>query len=229
MRPASQYTLDLPLVPSYETADFVTAPSNEMAFRCVTQPESWPQPIAVLVGEEGVGKTHLAHILSTHSNARFITAEMLGAAPADALAEGASVLILDGLETVAARGQQAQAALAQLINHVRATGTPALLLTSRVAPARIAWALPDIASRLAAAWQLRIDAPEDAMLAALLHKAFADRQLRVGEDVIAYLVKRIERSGHAVRTTAAALDAAALTQARAITMALARQIMNPGQ
>lgn len=225
MPSAPQYTLDLPVSPRYALEEFVVAPSNAVAFQLVTHPESWPEPVAVMVGEAGVGKTHLAHILAMHADARFITAEMLGHAPADALAEGAGLLILDGLETVAERGEGAEAALAQLINYIRAQGRPALLLTAQQAPARIAWALPDVASRVSAAWQTRIAAPEDAVLLAMLRKAFTDRQLRISEEVIAYLARRIERSGHAVQWVVARLDRAALAQGKAVTLGLVREVL----
>jgi chromosomal replication initiation ATPase DnaA len=57
-------------------------------------------------------------------------------------------------------------------------------------------------------------------------KLFADRQLRISEDLIAYLLLRIERSFAAAQDIVAALDRAALAGQRAVTVRLARDLLN---
>ncbi len=56
----------------------------------------------------------------------------------------------------------------------------------------------------------KLDAPDDALLAALLVKHFADRQVAVPPGLIDYLVPRIERSSAAAEAVVAALDRAGL-------------------
>jgi chromosomal replication initiation ATPase DnaA len=56
-------------------------------------------------------------------------------------------------------------------------------------------------------------------------KHFADRQVQVAPDVIAYLVSHMERSLAAVAEIAAALDEAALSRHGAITIRLANQVL----
>ena len=93
--------------------------------------------------------------------------------------------------------------------------------------ARAAWRppLPDLASRLAATPTLTIADPDDALLAAVLAKAFADRGLRVAPGVADYVLARIERRFAAVHAVAAALDAASLAAARAVSVPLARAVL----
>ena len=67
--------------------------------------------------------------------------------------------------------------------------------------------------------------PDDALLAALLVKQFADRQVRVEPEVVDFLLRRIERSFAAAAEIADRLDRMALHAQRAITIALARQAM----
>ena len=59
-----------------------------------------------------------------------------------------------------------------------------------------------------------------------LVKLFVDRQLRVGEDVVSFLLARMERSLDAAQRIVAALDAAALTGRRNITIPLARRVLD---
>ena len=99
------------------------------------------------------------------------------------------------------------------------------LYTSRQAPKLWSCALPDLRSRLLTAWQVAIGAPDDELLAALLVKQFADRQLRVDAGVVSFLVPRIERSFAAVRELVRALDRASLRARRPLTMPLARLVL----
>ena len=63
-------------------------------------------------------------------------------------------------------------------------------------------------------------------IAALLIKLFDDRQLRVSDGVVEFLLARMERSFEAARRLVTALDEAALTNRRNITVPLARQVLD---
>jgi chromosomal replication initiation ATPase DnaA len=67
--------------------------------------------------------------------------------------------------------------------------------------------------------------PDDALLAAVLVKHFADRQLRVAPEVFSYLVARMERSFAAAAAIAARLDRLALETRRPVTVKLAREVL----
>jgi chromosomal replication initiation ATPase DnaA len=100
-----------------------------------------------------------------------------------------------------------------------------LLLTARQAPGSWRPVLADLGSRLRAAAAIGIDPPDDALLSAVLAKHFADRQVRVASDVIAYLVRRMERSPAAAKEIVAALDRAALSRRGAITIPLTNEVL----
>jgi chromosomal replication initiation ATPase DnaA len=119
-----------------------------------------------------------------------------------------------------------EAALFHLINRSAETRAP-LLLASREAPARWPVALPDLASRLRATLAVGIAAPGEGLLAALLAKHLADRQLRVAPEVQAWLLARLPREAAAIAEAVARLDAAALAAGAPVTRALARAVL-PG-
>jgi chromosomal replication initiation ATPase DnaA len=100
-----------------------------------------------------------------------------------------------------------------------------MLLTAQEPPAWWPGLLPDLRSRLVAAPVVAVAAPDDALLAALLVKLFADRQLAVGEDVVLFLVRHMERSFEAARRLVANLDTAAIRNHRGITIPLARGVL----
>ena len=86
-------------------------------------------------------------------------------------------------------------------------------------------ALPDLASRLRAVTAVGLTLPEDELLAALLARLIAERQLRVDEAVQAYLLARLPRSGAALREAAARLDRASLALGRRVTRATAAIVL----
>ncbi|GGE06594.1 hypothetical protein GCM10011529_11230 [Polymorphobacter glacialis] len=106
-----------------------------------------------------------------------------------------------------------------------ATAAAPLLFTARRLPKFWAHSLPDLASRLAATPLVRLEDPDDALVAAVLEKRFADLGLRVGHEVIVYLVMRIERSFAETAEVVAALDALSLAERRDITVPLARELL----
>ena len=118
-----------------------------------------------------------------------------------------------------------EAGLFHLINAVRAAGTH-LLLTARRFPSAWGVRLPDLASRLKAPPVVEILEPDDLLLAGVITKLFADRQVEVEPHVVQFLVRRIERSLSTAIAVVERLDRAALEQKSRITRALAAETVN---
>jgi chromosomal replication initiation ATPase DnaA len=97
-------------------------------------------------------------------------------------------------------------------------------MTARSAPASWRIEIPDLASRLRALPAVALDAPDDALLRAVIVKLFADRQLAVEESLVAYLVTRIERSFAAARAAVEVLDREALRLKRPVNRTLAGEL-----
>ena len=104
-----------------------------------------------------------------------------------------------------------------------------LLLTAQAPPARWPLSLPDLASRLRLAPAVALGLPDDTLLAALMLKLFADRQIAVAPEVPAYVVPRIERTFAAVASLVDALDRAALAEGRPVTVPLVRAVLALGE
>ncbi len=100
-----------------------------------------------------------------------------------------------------------------------------LLLTARGLPAEWGLSLPDLVSRVSAAGFVRIAPPDEALMAGLLVKLFADRHIRAKPALVAYITRRIERSFLAAERAVAALDRAALAQRRPVGVRLAAELL----
>lgn len=215
---ATQLALDLRHRAAMGREDFLVSPSNEKAVAWIDRWPDWPGHALVLVGPPGCGKTHLGHVWQEQAGARPYHADILSASAG----LNAPVFVDD----VDDPGRDEE--LFHLFNAAGATGAAGsfVLFASRTAPARWENRLPDLKSRLAAAPNIQIQAPDTPLIAAVMMKLFADEQMDVGADVLDYLVNRMERSFEAARTLAERLNNASLATRRGITIPLAREVFD---
>lgn len=203
--------------------DFLVAPCNGEAVAWIDRWPDWPGAALVVAGARASGKSHLASVFAARTGGRFVTPEALVATPPAELAVAGVPLILDDAEAAAGRRDTEQA-LFHLLNHLAPT-RGRLLMTAAEPPARWPVELRDLSSRLKAVPVATVGSPDDALIGALLVKLFADRQLQVTAEVIPYMVARMERSFAAARDLVAIVDARALAERRAVTLALVRETM----
>lgn len=217
--PERQLALDLPHDVSMSRADFLIGKPNEAAARLIDAFPDWPNPVVLLIGPAGSGKTHLAGIWRSASGAMVIEASKVGADAIDQMPMHGRVLVED-----IDRSTIDEAGLFHLLNLVRERGGHALL-TSREPVSDLRVALPDLVSRLRAALPAVLLTPDDDLLSRVIRKLFSDRQLSVDPSVIEYLGRRMERSFAAAGRLVAELDSAALEERRPITRQLAASVL----
>ncbi|NBB63864.1 chromosomal replication initiator DnaA [Pseudomonas sp. ODNR1LW] len=211
--PTSAEQLRLPLERPVASEAFVISDSNAEAVRVLTR---WPDgagPVLALYGPAGCGKSRIAADW----------AERLGALPLNG-AEAAMVdpLELEGRPILLDNARDADdESLFHLINLAH-SGGGALLLADREPPRAWTAELPDLRSRLDAVRTVALEAPDDAVLSAVLRARFAERSITPSDDVIDYLVRRLDRSADTAADVVARLDALH----RPVTRVLARQVLD---
>ena len=221
----TQLPLDLGHRTALSDGDFLVAPCNADAYAWLERWPRWPGPASVIFGPAQCGKTHLAHLFATRSGAVALAAAALTVADPPCLLAQAHAVVVEDCDRAGGDGEGLdETALFHLINLTKESGG-FLLLTGREAPSRWKIGLPDLRSRLNAMAALAIGAPDDEALAAVLVKLFADRQVKVGEDLVTYLLGRMERSFAAAAGLVERLDRAALAGRRAVTVPLARRVL----
>ena len=214
-----QLILDLPVRTSLDRGDFFVSEVNQLALARLEEPTTWLNGKLVLVGPEGAGKTHLAHIWAEQDGAHLIQPPDLERLDIGSIEESVALDDADRIEGSAER------ALLHLHNQVAASGH-CLLLTARRAPRYWKVGLPDLRSRMEATDVVRIDAPDEALLAAVLMKLFADRQNAVTPSAISWLTRHMDRSFAEAQRIVAAIDARALAERRKVTRDLAAEVLD---
>jgi chromosomal replication initiation ATPase DnaA len=216
-----QLTLTFEHRTSLSGEDFLIAPCNREAVQWLDRWQSWPSPVLVLYGPAGCGKTHLTHVFLAATGGRDITDEFSHDDDPSAYLSQSGAFVVEGIEALLADGSDEK--LFHLYNVARELDAK-ILFTAESPPSRWETKLPDLASRFKAATAIGIGPPEDELIGALLVKHFSDRQLKVDEDVIPYVLARMERSFEAARDVVSKADALALSKHRNITIPLMRQV-----
>lgn len=177
--------------------DFYVSRANLDAVAFLDGWSTWPIPAALLIGPPGSGKSHLAAIFARRANAR--------------------------LWDDADRASDEEAVF-HAWNAAMEERRP-LLLTARSLPTDWNIGLADLRSRLAATPQVRIGAPDDALLEAVFLKQWRDRGVELPPEVTAYVLTRIERSFEQVAKAVQLIDLVAMTEQRPVTIPLAREAL----
>ena len=213
----TQLTLDLPVRTALERTDFLVAPSNSDAVEWVDKWPDWPIHVLVLVGPPKSGKTHLAHVWREQADAFWYDQGSLDACLEQA-GKGRSICLdIDG-------AIEDEEALFHLYKWSKEHGAN-LLITASEPPKAWTIKLPDLRSRLLACNVVGVGVPDDQLLAAVMVKLFSDRQVAITEDVLRYLVPRIERSFESAARVVDKLDKASMAKGRAVTVPLAKQVL----
>ena len=214
-----QLTLELAPEPGFGRENFVVSGSNEQAYAMIELWPNWPDPMLLILGPPGAGKSHLGAIWASTAKASIQAAASLAAANIEELAT-AGPLLLEDADAIGER----EAQLFHLVNLMRERGT-ALLITAKTPPD--AWGLrtADLVSRLRLAPTVAIGPPDDALMRAVLVKLLIDRQLVIDTSVVGYIALRLERSLDAARSFIDALDREALARQRRISRAIAADVL----
>lgn len=224
---AKQIPLDLGTRKAFGRSDFQIGSSNVDAVGWLDRWPEWPAPVLILQGAPASGKSHLAAVWQDMTGASAIHPEDLTTKTAEEIFNQGAPLLLDGLDPWLG-DRASETALFHLYNMLKENQST-MMMTMRMPPSRIDFVVADLASRLRAAPSVSIHAPDDALLSSILLKLFKDRQLRVNEDVITYLLPRMERSFAAARDIVARADQLALAEKRSISVPLMRQVLTAMQ
>lgn len=193
----TQIALPLASAPGANPGRIVVGSANASVIEALGKAGDWPFRTAILFGPPRSGKSLLA---------RWFAESGMGEAIDDAER-------LDETE------------LFHRWNRAQESGRP-LLLVSNGEEGGWNVALPDLASRLGAALQLSIGAPDDAMLGELIALHAEARGVALGEDAAAYLVPRCERSHLGVERLVAAIDRISLERKQPATLAIWRDALS---
>ena len=194
-----------------------------------TPPPAATVQFIYIFGPPGTGKSHLLQAACQAARQEGLAAACLplghpGLEPAvlEAL-DRWDRIALDGLEAVIGQAPWEEA-LFHLYNRLRDAGR-GLLVAARRPPGELGIHLADLASRLAWGTRYRLKPLDERECAALLRHAARRRGLKLGEEAIAYILKRCPREPGYLLELLGHLDRASLAHKKRPTLPLIRALI----
>ena len=217
----NQLPLTLPLPSAYDKDSFVIGGANKKALSWLERWPDWPLPFKGLnlYGPSGSGKTHMSYLWAGRGEA--LTLNSLSHFDQEQFLQTRHVV----LDDFGVSGCYDNMAVFHLMNYIGSVSGTLLILSLHPVAQHVS-SLPDLRSRLRSLAAQKIDLPDDELLKAVLAKHFTDRQCAVSEQVLNYIVKRMERSFSAAQQRTAEIDALALSRKVPISLAIARHVLD---
>lgn len=214
-----QLPFDLGHRAAFAREDFWVSQSNSDAVAWLDRFPDWPAPLLVMHGPVASGKTHLLHVWQRETNAAAYDAAHIEDAPLAVIVDDLDKLIGD-----VAREES----LLHLYNLQKERGGH-LLAAAATPPHQWVFKLRDLESRLKAAPAVMLGAPDDQLMAVVLTKLFSDRQIFVSQEVVQFMVPRLERTFAALRDIVDRIDRKALAEKRRVTIPMVSELMQNTQ
>jgi hypothetical protein len=177
--------------------DFLISDSNRAAFDHMKRWSLWPVMATLVTGPRKSGRSLLGRLFVRKTGGR----------------------LFDNAE------DHDEEAIFHAWNEAQLSRRP-LLIVADAPPPMWRVELPDLRSRLSATPHVAIGGPDDRLIGDLIVKLLGDRGIAVPPEVPAFIVPRIERSYLAVLQVVAALDRAALSHHRRMTVAMVRRALS---
>jgi chromosomal replication initiation ATPase DnaA len=207
---SKQYTISLTPKHSYSIHDFIFSSCNETLANLLDGLESWGTRqypgIVLIYGPEKSGKTHFAYLVAEKFGGIIL--------PPDTNIEllelyHNQLFILEDIDRI-----WEEESLFHIFNYL-VQNRKSILITSRD---NKEFSLPDLSSRIGSLDVRIIKDPDDNMVSCLLRKYISCRSINVSEEVMIFIINRIERKFSTIFSVVDVIDRLSLEQKRNITV-----------
>ena len=187
MSELNQLLLALDHTKSFNEHDYYVSKSNFFAYSIIEKWPKWEKKIFNIYGEKFSGKTHLANIFKSKTNALFIKANEFN----NDIFKKAKLfenIIIDNFD------EKYDEKLIYSIFNLIEQDNKYMLINSVIPISEINFKLPDMISRSKNCLSAKIENPDDDLIFAIILKNFSDRQIKVEKRIIEFIISRIDRS-----------------------------------
>lgn len=214
-----QLSFQFPSQEKYLAADFIVSSANQLAFEFVENyNQKLPKIFAIFAPKLG-GKTYLANIWQKKFNGEFLDLKKLENTNLVKLIEQEKFYIIEDIDQL-----ENQKLFLQIFN-LAMEKSAHLMLTSNQNLNQINCEIKDLSSRLKNVFALEIKNPDDDLIKMLLIKSFSQKQLKVENQLIDFLVKNTKRNFAAIADLVKMLEFYSQEMKRNITIPLVKEIL----
>ena len=206
-------------IKDYKRENFFVSTSNLEAFEILNSWPKWIKKFINLYGEKYSGKSHLAKIFESKSTCLNISEKDFTEEILIKFKTKQSLIIEDYQNNIS------ENLLYSLINIVEQENKY-LLITSEKPINEFNYKLNDLVSRLNNFLYIKLGAPDDELIYALIVKNFSDRQITIDKKLIDYIIKRIDRSYESIFIFISKVDQLSLQKGKPINLEVIKKVLS---
>ena len=219
MREVDQKLLELGIHESFDENDYFVTKSNYFAKNIIDTWPKWEKKIVNLTGEKYSGKTHLSTIFKTKTGALYLIGDKINNQTLRQIKLSNNIIIENLNESVNEK-------LLYSIFNLIEQDNKYLLISSIKAVDTMKFSLPDLVSRLKNCIIAKIEQPDDDLIYAIILKSFSDRQIKLDNKIIDYIIKRIARSYSKMHEFIYKIDELSLKKKKSINFKIIKEIIS---
>jgi DnaA family protein len=216
-----QLALDIAQPPAPTLDNFVPGRNAELVVALYSLANGSGERFIYVWGAPGSGRSHLLRATVDAARAEGRRASMFDAGADEFETPGDALCAADDVQLLSPR---AQIALFNLHNSLHAGGG-ALLASGDAAPAQLALRA-DLVTRLGSGLVYQVHSLNEEEKVAALRRHAQARGFRLSQEVVAYLLRHVQRDLPSLLALLDALDRYSIASRRAITLPLLRELMN---
>ena len=214
----SQLIFKFPFKTSYFEKDFFVSSNNFEAYKLIESWPKWPEKKINIFGPSGCGKTHLINILSKKLKLFIIDSKKYNENMNDVI-ENYDCIVIDNYT-----GNINEDHLYSTLNHVNQLNK-SIIINSKINLKELNIELNDLKSRLDSFLKIKILLPEDDLLRVIISKTFSDKQIKLSNKNLEFIIKNIERSYEKISKFIKDIDNLSLSTGKSININLIKKVL----
>ena len=214
----SQLIFKFPFKTSYLEKDFFVSSNNFEAYKLIESWPKWPEKKINIFGPSGCGKTHLINILNKKLKLFIIDSEKYNDNINDVI-ENYDCIVIDNYT-----GNINENQLYSTLNHINQLNK-SIIINSTIDLKKLNIKLNDLKSRLDSFMKIKILLPEDDLLRVIISKTFSDKQIKLSNKNLEFIIKNIERSYEKISKFIKDIDNLSLSTGKSININLIKKVL----
>ena len=218
MSELNQLLFELDHKKNFNEHDFYVSKSNFYAYNVIDKWPKWEKKILNIFGEKFSGKTHLANIFKSKTNALLINASKIDEEIIKKIKLFENIIIDDFEKNYDEK-------LIYSIFNLADQDNKYMLINSLIPINEIEFKLPDMISRSKNCLSAKIESPDDDLIFAIILKNSSDRQIKIEKKIIEFIINRIDRSYSKIYEFIYKIDELSLKKKKPINLKTIKEIL----
>ena len=215
----SQLIFKFPFKTSYFERDFFVSSNNFEAYKLIESWPKWPDKKLNIFGPSGCGKTHLINILSKKLKLLSVDAEKFDENLSNVI-ENYDCVVIDNY-----LGNIDEKLFYSFIDQIIQMNK-SIIINSSMNLKSLRFNLKDLKSRLYSFLEIKIGLPTDDLIRVIILKTFSDKQVRLSNKNLEFIIKNIDRSYDKISKFVKDVDSLSLSTGKSININLIKKVLN---